>query len=267
MEDASDLKRDLRQTLETNNLRLEWRDPRQLAPHPENPKSHPVSQLEALSDFMEDVGWVGAILYNENTGRIIDGHARHAEALERGDELVPVLVVNLPVERENQVLALMDKIGTMYSVHSARAAALAKITKFRSAQLAALMQDLAPGRPARAKDEDEGNEGGEEDDNVSPDTPAQLREITPLPPGGLSLTIGEQYDYVVLLFHSNIDFIAAHDVFKLKRVQCPFNHSGIGIGRVVDGGRFVHHYSSLLKELKDLRAKLGVEREDDDDDE
>ena len=75
-------------------LRLEWRSPAELNENPRNWRTHPDTQLAALADVIAEVGWAGACLFNERTGRLIDGHARKKIALKRGCELVPVLVGN-----------------------------------------------------------------------------------------------------------------------------------------------------------------------------
>jgi hypothetical protein len=57
-------------------LRLEYRSPAELAENPRNWRTHPEAQTRALADVMAEVGWAGALLYNERTRRLIDGHAR-----------------------------------------------------------------------------------------------------------------------------------------------------------------------------------------------
>lgn len=79
-------------TKEPMPLRLEWRSPAELAEHPKNWRRHPEEQISALTDILAEVGWAGALLYNERTERIIDGHARRRVALDQGSEKIPVLV-------------------------------------------------------------------------------------------------------------------------------------------------------------------------------
>jgi hypothetical protein len=59
-------------------LRLEWIEAGSLAENPLNWRRHPDAQVKALKDVIGDpsIGWAGACLYNERTGRLIDGHAR-----------------------------------------------------------------------------------------------------------------------------------------------------------------------------------------------
>ena len=75
---------------DSQTIRLEWLDPKELTPNIKNWRRHPENQRAALEGVIEEVGWAGAALYNERTGRLIDGHLRQDVALRRGDEKIPV---------------------------------------------------------------------------------------------------------------------------------------------------------------------------------
>ena len=62
-----------------------------MADNPRNWRRHPEGQTAALRDVLADaeVGWAGALLYNERTKRLIDGHARKAVVDPKAS--VPVL--------------------------------------------------------------------------------------------------------------------------------------------------------------------------------
>lgn len=91
-----------------NSLRLEWRDPSDLAENPRNWRRHPESQVAALSDILEEVGWAGAFLFNERTDRLIDGHARRKVAMQQGSKKVPVLIGSWDEATEAKILATLD---------------------------------------------------------------------------------------------------------------------------------------------------------------
>lgn len=95
--------------MKDNGLRLEWRDAAELGDNPRNWRRHPVSQKAALKDLLKEVGWAGALLYNERTGRLIDGHLRKEVA--RGK--VPVLVGSWDEADERKILATLDPVGAM----------------------------------------------------------------------------------------------------------------------------------------------------------
>lgn len=85
------------------NLRLEWWDPADLADNERNYKTHPSAQQLALRAALAELGWAGALLFNERTKRLIDGHARKKVA--RKGEKVPVLVGSWSEEDEAKLLA------------------------------------------------------------------------------------------------------------------------------------------------------------------
>ena len=58
-----------------------------------------------------EVGWAGACLFNERTGRLVDGHARRKVVDPKTP--VPVLVGNWTEAAEAKILATLDPVGTM----------------------------------------------------------------------------------------------------------------------------------------------------------
>lgn len=93
-----------------NNLRLEYLDPADLSANPANWRTHPKNQTSTLKDVISEVGWAGALLYNEATGRLIDGHAR--KEIFHG-ERVPVLIGSWTEEQEQLILATLDPLATI----------------------------------------------------------------------------------------------------------------------------------------------------------
>src|ERR1700736_5958186 len=92
-------------------LRLEWLDATELPDNPRNWRLHPFAQQAALRDIKQEVGWAGALLYNEKTGRLIDGHLRK-EIAKKGEK-VPVLVGSWSEQDEAKILVTLDPIATM----------------------------------------------------------------------------------------------------------------------------------------------------------
>ena len=87
--------------------------PDQLLANPANWRIHPKAQQDALAGALDAVGWVQQVLVNRRTGFVVDGHARVALALSRGEPTVPVLCVELAPDEEALVLATLDPIGAM----------------------------------------------------------------------------------------------------------------------------------------------------------
>ncbi|MYD84851.1 MAG: DNA modification methylase [Acidobacteria bacterium] len=90
----------------------------QLAPSPANWRLHPDSQRTALAEVLDAVGLVDAVIARQ-TGEgleLIDGHLRADMA---GDEVVPVLVVDLDEAEAAHVLATLDPLAAMADVDGA----------------------------------------------------------------------------------------------------------------------------------------------------
>ena len=84
--------------MDGEKLRLEWMYAEELDGNPRNWHLHPYAQEAALRDAKQEVGWAGALLYNERTKRLIDGHLRKKIAKKR--ERIPVLVGSWSEEEE-----------------------------------------------------------------------------------------------------------------------------------------------------------------------
>lgn len=99
---------------------LVWMPADKLNDNPANWRRHPPRQMKALSASIKENGWAGALLYNEVTKRLIDGHARKQHTLKAsGSDLVPVLVGRWTEEQEKRVLATLDPISAMAEADTA----------------------------------------------------------------------------------------------------------------------------------------------------
>ncbi len=121
--------------------------PDQLLANPANWRIHPKAQQDALAGALDVVGWVQQVLVNRNTGFVVDGHARIALALSRGEPSVPVLYVDLSPEEEALVLATLDPIGAMAGRDEEKLRALLAEVTVDDAGLLALLGDLRGGEP------------------------------------------------------------------------------------------------------------------------
>lgn len=126
----------------TPPLRLEWVLPESLDDNPANWRTHPAPQIAALEGALEEVGWAGALLFNERTQRLIDGHARKKLALGKG-EPVPVLVGNWSEAQEQTILATLDPIAAMATSDAAKLDALLRGVQTQSQAVAEMLGDLA----------------------------------------------------------------------------------------------------------------------------
>lgn len=117
----------------------------ELKANPHNWRLHPASQQAALGEIFDRVGVVQGVIYNERTGRLVDGHLRLEMAQNAGHDEIPVTVVDLSEDEEKLVLATLDPIGTMAQVNEKVLREVAAASMPDEGSLAALVDSvLAP---------------------------------------------------------------------------------------------------------------------------
>ena len=121
-------------------LRLEWLDPKDLAENPFNWKKHPAQNLGTIRDVLDEVGWAGALLFNETTNRLIDGHARKKVAK---DSKVPVLIGNWTPEQEAKILLTLDPLASLAETDGAKVKELLARVNTDSKAIGALLERIA----------------------------------------------------------------------------------------------------------------------------
>lgn len=115
----------------------------ELRPCPQNWRTHPTEQMDAIRGILSEVGFAGAELVRElddGSLMLIDGHAR-AEVM--GDNLVPVLVLDVDEAEAAKLLATFDPIGAMAGADSAALDALLREVDTGSEALQQLLAKLA----------------------------------------------------------------------------------------------------------------------------
>jgi DNA modification methylase len=147
-------------------LRLEYRTASELADHPRNWRVHGTLQKDALKAQMEQVGWAGACLYNEQTGHLIDGHLRKEQS---GDDLVPVLIGSWTEEQENLLLITLDPISSLADTNKDSLGKLLHDFQTDDDALKAMIESLANQNGIDLFSD--GNEGGLTDPDSIPAPP------------------------------------------------------------------------------------------------
>jgi len=122
-------------------LRLEYIDPADLEANPSNWRTHPSEQAESIEAVIAEVGWAGALLYNERTKHLIDGHLRKGKYAGKGK--VPVLIGSWTEEQEKIILATLDPIGAMAEASKEKLQELLKDVKTDSTAILSMLQSLA----------------------------------------------------------------------------------------------------------------------------
>lgn len=202
-------------------LRLEWVEAGSLTENPSNWRRHPEEQIETLRDLLDDpeVGWAGALLFNERTKRLVDGHARLKAV--KPDALVPVLVGDWSENAEKQILATLDPLAAMANGDAQVFRQLVEDMTTDSLWTRDLAQQVQAELDRAASDTDEQGSG----DNSGEVIPEMERHPF------------EHYDYVVLIFRDEQDWSSACEKLGIQKVQVkyPKGLTKIGVGRVVDG--------------------------------
>jgi hypothetical protein len=150
-------------------LRLEWVDPSTLDDHPKNWRLHPPLQREAVGAVLDEVGWAGAILWNERSGRIIDGHLRKKLALEKGIACVPVLVGDWDEATEAKILVTLDPLASLADTDPAMLDSLLRDVETGSSALATLLTQLAEEARLIPPEESSAASAGGEDESPAPE--------------------------------------------------------------------------------------------------
>lgn len=99
-------------------------DPRTLDDNPLNWREHPPSQQEAVLASIRQAGWVMPVLYNLETGKLVDGHGRKEKAIKANLPAIPVAKGRWSKEEEIFLLQNYDAIGSMFRANSEKLANL-----------------------------------------------------------------------------------------------------------------------------------------------
>lgn len=93
-------------------------DADQLLANPNNWRIHPRYQQDAIEGLLDDVGWLKSAQVNVSTQFVLDGHARVALAITRGEQ-VPVEYVDISPEEERLAIVSLDTITMMAGTDAA----------------------------------------------------------------------------------------------------------------------------------------------------
>ncbi len=118
-------------------------DPAALTPNARNWRLHPTGQRQALTEVLDQVGWVQDVVVNRRSGHLVDGHLRVELAMEQGVKTVPVVYVDLSDAEEVLVLATLDPLAALATGDSEQLAALLGEVQYEGSGLAAMLDALA----------------------------------------------------------------------------------------------------------------------------
>ena len=114
----------------------------ELQPHPQNWRTHPQAQRDAMAGILTEVGYVDALMVREYKGgyQILDGHLR---AETTPDTEVPVLVVDLDDAEAALVLSTFDPLAALATIDSIALDGLLRDVSTSDTALQAMLAELA----------------------------------------------------------------------------------------------------------------------------
>jgi hypothetical protein len=130
-----------------------------LRANPKNWRVHPESQRDVMSGILAEIGFAGAVLARETESglELIDGHLRTDLA---GDELIPVLILDVSAEEAIKLLAVFDPSSSMAKIDSAKLDSVLREVNFSSPAIQEMLSKLAETAgliPSTGADEEEGD--------------------------------------------------------------------------------------------------------------
>lgn len=115
----------------------------ELLDSPANWRVHGDAQKQAMAGILGELGWIdGLIAFRDKRGRLrlINGHMRKDIA---GDEVVPVVVVDLTEGEAKKALATFDPIGAMATANAEAVAALLDSFSTKNDSVKQMLENLA----------------------------------------------------------------------------------------------------------------------------
>ena len=117
--------------------------PDQLLANPNNFRTHPGNQQDALLGVLEDVGVVQDVIVNRSTGFIVDGHLRLMLAMRTNQPTIPVKYVDLTPAEESLILASFDPISALAGIDAAKLTELLHEVSTTNTDVLTLLDGLA----------------------------------------------------------------------------------------------------------------------------
>lgn len=192
-----------------------------IVPYANNTKKHDETQIKNVAESIKKYGWVQPIVI-DNDGTIVIGHCRALAAEKLGIEEVPCVVVSDLTEDEINALRIVDnKTNESPWDFDLLSAELPEID----------LSDF---------EFDFGIEGEEEETKIVEDEAPEVE---------FSEILGEENNYLVLQFKTDIDWLNAQSIFGLETVKSystrkdgkvTKNMERKGVARVLDGAKVLN---------------------------
>lgn len=189
--------------------KLEIIDVKDIKVNSKNWRKHDRAQRRMFQESLAEVGYITPIIWNKRTGNLIDGELRYTETKAMGAETIEALVVDVSLEEEHKILALLDQVSNGAAMDTEAYSKLVSDIAFKQEQLT---KDL------KLKYEKTKEQKTEREHAEFELMPEMLLET----------------DYIILVFKDPINMAAAKDMFGVERKIDRYNGSK-GECRAVDG--------------------------------
>ena len=210
------------------DLEVIYLSPYDLTPYENNTRKHTVEDIDGIKKSIEDTGFNDPIgIWGENN-LIVEGHGRRIAAIEMGLEKVPCIRLDHLTEEQRKEYAIRHNRSAEKSEWD-----MSKLEE----ELAAL--SIAGVDMSGLFDEENDSDG----ETAKQDKPeVEFSEI-----------LGEENNYLILQFKSEIDWINACTVFNVGKVM---RHSTRKDGKVSDSMKMTGT-ARVLDGAKAIRQILG----------
>ena len=174
-------------------------------------------EFEKLKNSIKEFGVVQLLVWNERTGNLIGGHQTYKVLDYLGWDTAQFAVVDIPEEKEKVLNIALNKISgewdedKLYSLLQDMNYSEIDLAGFEKLEVEELFDDF------------------EVDDDI------EMKEEKTVP--DMELKSFEHWDYVVLVFKDQRDWLKAMNLFDIEKVDGSLVRARkeIGLGRVIDG--------------------------------
>jgi|GEM_PF-1415049 hypothetical protein len=204
---------------------------RELLDNDGNWRLHPDAQRETMTGVLHEVGKADVLLAyysarNDDQLTLFDGHLR--KALDPDEEWT-VAITDLTDEEADKMLLVLDPLAAMAEMNKARLLDLTDRVNTDDLMVRELLRKMEM-EAQRIGDEDENEDGGKKEKTG---------------PAAMELMPFEHYDYVLLMFKNELDWLAAVDTLGLERRADLRKTNKIGLCRVISGKQVIERIQQL----------------------
>ena len=219
---------------------------KELADNSGNWRTHPGLQREAMTGVAREIGKAGSLLayHSERNGgkiTLIDGHLR--KDLDP-DETWTVNITDLNDAEADLLLLVYDPLSAMAVADKAKVDDLLKTVNADDLAVREMLRrfELQTAQTAT---------------QLALDTAAAEKAAETPGPDGMDLLPYEHYDYVLLLFRHELDWVAAVEELGLERRGDQRRTKKVGLARGIEGAKIINLIRTQRQTIEQLMARLG----------